>query len=461
MTGRIALLAFVATATAAGAPGEVVRVEHHDPNALPSRGPANALVTIEMFFTPGAGSHTSAFRYLQKLQAQHPARIRLIYRVLAGNGTVRLPYAALEAHAEGKFFEFMTELENELYPPPPKAPIQLNDQALLDLGRNIGIDPQRLALAITKPPEAYQKLLESSDRRRRRKIHGGSLPNALFNGQPPKTQLSALGPNDLEAEYLRARDLAFDLLDRGIDPRPKIDAIDPTSAPNPSELTIQAGEIEEELDTVSSEPLLATPPLQLEGLPSYGPADAAVTIVVLCSPTSSRCRGPLSTARNTQDIYPQSVRVVWAPIFDVNRDDAADLSQLGDAAFCAEKTGTTSDRDELIETASPGWLWIDRVRDEANNRRRRLPVEQLIDRVADKLKVDRRSFADCRARLAGTTVTWIEAARHAGVHTSPATVVGGRIYPPIADPNTLQMLVEGELAPGIIDTYLPTRPTVR
>src|SRR5512140_686429 len=67
MTARFALpLLCGLAATAAGAPGEVVRVEHRDPNALPSRGPSNALVTIELFFTPGSGSHAPGYRYLEK-----------------------------------------------------------------------------------------------------------------------------------------------------------------------------------------------------------------------------------------------------------------------------------------------------------------------------------------------------------------------------------------------------------
>ena len=33
---------------------------------------------------------------------------------------------------------------------------------------------------------------------------------------------------------------------------------------------------------------------------------------------------------------------------------------------------------------------------------------------------------------------------------TPNTVVGGRIYGPLVDPTTLQLLVEAELAPGLL-----------
>jgi hypothetical protein len=93
---------------------------------------------------------------------------------------------------------------------------------------------------------------------------------------------------------------------------------------------------------------------------------------------------------------------------------------------------------------------------------RRIPVEQMLDKVADKLHVDKQAFATCRAAQAGTAIKWIEAARHAGVRTSPSTVVGGRIYPSITDNNALPQLVGAELEPGDcpgcvhLDDYAPT-----
>ena len=85
-----------------------------------------------------------------------------------------------------------------------------------------------------------------------------------------------------------------------------------------------------------------------------------------------------------------------------------------------------------------------------------MTTDQLIDRVADKLHVDKHAFATCRASVAGTTLSWVEAARHGGVRTSPATVVGGRVYGPIVDWTTLQLLVEAELAPGWLGEAAPS-----
>jgi protein-disulfide isomerase len=197
--------------------------------------------------------------------------------------------------------------------------------------------------------------------------------------------------------------------------------------------------------------VLANPPLDVHGWPSYGSANADTTIILLCSPTSPNCGPPKTAARVVRNKYPTQVRVVWAPYFNVANEEAADLSLLADAALCAEKVGTTlEDRDDsrFDDDASPGWRWVEAVLTEANSRRRDVDPEKIIDKVATKLHVDRRAFATCRAQLAGTTVSWIESARHSGVRGTPATIVDGRIYGPVTDLQTLQLLVEAELAPG-------------
>ncbi|HEY5920999.1 MAG TPA: hypothetical protein VIV11_04980 [Kofleriaceae bacterium] len=448
-----ALLVLVVAQPATSAPaakprGGVVRVEHRDPGGLPSRGPLNALVTIEMFFTPGPNSRQQAYRNLERLQANHPSRIRLIYRLVKSGGQTRTPYAALQAHAEGKFFEFMDALN-------AARDTRMPDKDLADLAKKVGLDPEQLGLAVSRPPRAYDEVLEANELRRKQRIHGSpALPSVLFNGRVARTPLGSMGMTELENEYKVAKELAEDLLDRGADRGTLADALDELSEP-PQDIIIQPGPTDEDLGDDVGEPVLATPPLELRGLPSYGPSEAVTTIVVMCAPTSSNCQQPMRAARNIRDWYPQSVRVVWAPYFDLTREDAADLSLLADAALCAEKVGITlEDRDETFgNAASPGWRWVDSVLNE--NTRRRVTPDKILDKTAEKLRVDRRAFATCRAQLAGTSIAWIEAARRAGVRVTPSTVVGGRIYGPIIDHNTLQLLVEAELTPGILGEAAP------
>jgi hypothetical protein len=453
MTSRlvVALLALVIAqpaATSAPRPGALVRVEHRDPSALPARGPANALVTIEMFFTPGQWSRQPAYRHLERLQANHPSRIRLVYRLVKSGGQTRTPYAALQAHAEGKFFEFMDAINTT-------RDMRLTDKELIELGESVGLDPDRLASAMLRPPRAYDDVLEANDLRRKQRVRVQGLPSALFNGRNPSQSVTSLGMNELEREYQTAKELAEDLLDRGADRGSLAMALDERVEP-PRDIIVQPGPTDEDLGDDGADGVLAKPPLVLRGLPSYGPLDAATTIVVLCSPTSNNCVAPLRTARIIRDYYPDSVRVVWAPYFDLTREDAADLSLLADAALCAEKLGIRlEDQDNTFSNpASPGWRWIEAVLGE--NNRRRVAPDKILDRIADKLRVERGAFATCRAQIAGMSIAWIEAARRSGVQVTPSTVVGGRIYGPITEQQTLQALVEAELAPGLLGEAAPS-----
>ncbi len=427
--------------------GGVIRVEHRAPTTLPTRGPPAAPVTIELFFTPGAGSRIAAYRNVEKLQADHPNRIRLVYRIVKGNGNARLHYAVLEAYAEGKFDAFMDALNKSRI-------TSFTDQALLELGKSVGVDPTRLGIVIGNPPAAYDRVLDGNSHRLRQRVRGGTTPNALFNGRRPQTQLAALSMQDLEREYLAAKDAAEDLIDRGADPRALAAAFDAESPPAPASIIVAAGQTDDTVDDVPTIPPLATPALELAGMPSIGRSDAPVTIAVLCNPTSPNCAAAMRTARLTQDVFSDDVRVVWAPFFDVSREDAGDLSLLSDAALCAEQVGTSSEVD-FDSPSSAGWRWVETMLGESSLRRRRVPADQLIDKVAEKLHVDHHAFATCRAQLAGTSLAWIEDARRAGVRTSPSTVVDGRVYPAITDIGTLQLLVEAELAPGFLGEAAP------
>jgi hypothetical protein len=374
-----------------------------------------------------------------------------VYRIIKGTGTSRLHYAALEAHAEGKFDAFMDAINKSRTP-------TFTDQALLELAKSVDIDDQQLAIVLSNPPLAYDRVLEANLRRLRRKVRGGSTPAVLINGRVPRVALGS--PNDLEREYRNALDEAMDLLDRGADPQRLPEAFEAKAAPNPLEIVVPTGNTDDTVDDVPAEPPLATPALDLHGMPSLGFVDAPVTIAVLCSPASLNCAAAMRAARAAQDVFTDAVRVVWAPYFDVGREDAGDLGLLSDAALCAEKVGTSS--DDFESPSSQGWRWVESMLGEITLRHRRLPADQLLEKVSDKLQVDKAAFAACRASRAGSAIAWIETARHAGVRTSPSTVVGGRIYPSITDAAALQQLVLAELQPGDchgclhLDDFAPT-----
>ena len=422
--------------------GSIVRIEHRDPNALPSYGPRGAPVTVELFFTPVAGAN-ARYKQALDLQAAHPTRVRVVFRVITGGGQAMLPNAVLEAQAQGKFDELMTELV-------AARPGGLQRAGLLELGKKIGLDPDRLLAAILE--NRYKAVLDHNEHRMKRRVpRGVSPPILLFNGAVPHTALG--DARNIEAEYKDALTRAEELVDRGADPRTLPRAFDALADDEAAarDVKIQTGTVDDDAEGWPGAPRLATPPFDLSNLPSVGPYDAAATIVIACKPTSANCATPLHVARSVQEMYADQVRLVWAPYFDVASDDAPDHALLADAALCAERVGIAAALD-LDPIASPGYVWVDQMLGEWQRRRgRHVAAGELVDRLAEKLRADPRELAACRARFAGTSVAWIEHARRAGLKASPATIVGGRIYGPITDAGVLQTLVAAELAGGDLD----------
>jgi hypothetical protein len=418
--------------------GHIDRVEYRDPVSAPSRGPTAALVTVEVFFVPGPNMPTSALRLLLQLHQRHPARVRIIYRILKSGSSLLVPSAALEAYTEGRFFEFMDELGRQ------RVPLKL--EGLQDLARKIGVDPQRVAAA--SQSEHYRDVLEANQHRFER-LHGGSTPSALFNAKPTSVALTAITASDLDHAYEEAYKHGLDKVDRGFAPGDLPAAFDADAVPGTPPVVMLVGPDDDAERSPLDHPL-ARPPLRLDGLPSFGQPGvaAAVPVVVLCRPSDPQCAALLRVAEPAERLYPDEVRVVWAPWFDVGRDDAADLTLLGDATLCAEAIG--SNQGEL--TTSPGWVWVKEMYAQVGRTRaKKLAAIELIDAIADKLDVDARALSACRARMAGATLSWIAEARHSGVpRTNAAVVIGGRIYSGLNDQPLIQQLVEAELAPGVL-----------
>jgi hypothetical protein len=348
------------------------------------RGPATALVTIEVFLVPGHTMPVGALRLLQQLADHHPARTRLVYRILKSGSLLLVPSAALEAHAEGKFFEMMDELSKQ------RSALKLVD--LLELARKVGVDPQRVAQTIQL--EHYREVLEANQRRLDR-LHAGNAPSVLFNAEPTKIGLNGFTTAELEREYEVAYDRALDKLDRGVAPRELAGAFDDERIEKMSgtqPVVMSAGMPDDDPDRSPLDHPLATPPLELDGLPSFGKpgVTATVPVVVLCRPNDIGCGGLLRIIESETRLYPDDVRSVWAPWFDVSLDNATELTMLGDAALCAEEVA--SNQGEL--TTSPGWAWIKEMYTQAGKfRGKKLLADKLIDAVAAKLDINARTLS--------------------------------------------------------------------
>ena len=446
------LCAAMPGAAAPSAGGKSVRVEHYDPATTPTRGPVQAPVTVELFFAPqirgGTTNGLPVYRQLEALQQKHPTRIRIVYRVVrrGAQGPMQ-PTLALEAYAQGRFFEMVAALHGQR--------VNMTKDQLLELASKTGLDSQRAGRAIAE--DRYGAVLDDNERRLER-LRGATAPMVFFNDKPLKVSLSAVTERELEIAYEDAYERALELLDRGIAQKDLLAAFDAQILQDVQPLVVTTGPVEEDYEGEVVDHPLANPPLTLSGLPSLGQPDAPrgkpggeaapVPIVLLCRPNDDKCSAMMRIAPKLNKIYRGEVRILWAPWFDVlRREDAAELTLLGDAALCAEQVGSSPDDLD----ASPGWLWVSEMFSQVSRAHgRRSAPDKLIDSVAERLGIDPVALSACRARMANATLEWIESARRSGVVGSPAIVIGGRIYEGLNDEVAIKALVEAELAPGVL-----------
>jgi hypothetical protein len=439
----VAASASASVAVADDAPGElapranVVRVEHRPAGTAPTLGPATALVTIEYFFTPGQQQTRATFSRLTQLQASHPSRIRVVYRIVKRGRELLLPIAAAEAHDQGRFFELMQLLE--------RYSTSLRRDAILDLARQIGMDTDRLQAAWE---DGRHEAMLAANENRHKRLHGKPAPEALFNGVAAVRALGSLEPDTLEGMYLDAYDRAIAALDRGV-PRASLgELFDREAFLAPQDQVLSPGPIDDPdpLEPLAPPAVLLASPLDRRGWPALGPADAPVVVTVLCNLRTVACRNQIALAQRVHDLYDGLVRLVWAPMFDPGAGDAAESTMFNDAALCAEELGA-------------GWSWVEQAINVGYRRAGRpADADKEIDLVIAATELDGGAVARCLASAAGASARVVARVRKSGVKTGPSLVVGGRVYPGGLAPDyrMLQTVVEEELAPGVLEQLAPS-----
>jgi predicted DsbA family dithiol-disulfide isomerase len=435
----LAIVAATMLATgAAAAPREkIVKVEHRAAEDLPSIGPADAPVTVELYFIPGAVQSKGPYHALVDLQARHPRRIRLVLRPLSRQGMILVPEAVMEAHAQGKFFELLDAIT--------AAGRSLSKQDILDLAAQVGVDPERVSSAWDD--ERHKDELDANDARRLRH-YSLSVPDALFDGKPVPRPLASLSDTDLENAYDDAYDRAQALLDAGVPRRALAAAFDRDLA-RPTTLFVP-GPVDDDAagDPTPDLPPLAGGPLALAGLPSSGPADAAVPVVVLCDLTQRSCLRQLDTATKVAALFPHDVRVIWSPWYAADAPDSGNLGladAVSRAALCAEEQGA-------------GWDWLAKALERTQRQGARWgPADDAIRAISDDAGADGKAISTClEQRPPDLARRRIEADARRGVRHGPALVVGGRIYTGgVSDARILQGLIEDELEPGLLGRAAP------
>ena len=190
---------------------------------MPSRGPKQALVTIELFFHPHQDTRLPEFKAIEQLQADHPSRVRILYRVLKASSSSRLHYATLEAYAEGRFAAFLEELDK------PSTSVNLTDAQLLQVATAAGMNDEQLAEVLATPPAEFDRVLDDNLRRFKQRFRNNQQ-GVLINGKfISRNDIDK--PGELERVYDDEKEKALDLLDRGVEPRDLAAAFETEEAP--------------------------------------------------------------------------------------------------------------------------------------------------------------------------------------------------------------------------------------
>lgn len=408
-----------------------VRIEHRPAGAAPALGPKLAPVQVELFFLPGATSSRTPLQLALELWRAHPARVRLVFRVLSRQGQVHLPAAALEAAAQGKFLPFMDAVAQRLR---GTALPQIRE-----LAQSVGMDLEQLEAAWQDNRHLEQ--LERNDLRRAR-LRARQTPEIAFSGKLASRPVTVLGSTDFEAAYREALDRAAEARDRGVAEGELAEVLEREALAGRLSTVVALGPADERRDTedLQLEPSssLLTSPVRTSGLPVLRAATApGLPVLVACNPLSVLCYRQLQLAVSVAGLVQDRVRVLWAPMFDPRGRDALVATQVADAILCAEAMGS-------------GWIALDLVTAQTNSRRGPVAsASEVIDDLIEAADLDGRALARCLAELAGASVRRAGELRSAGMVATPTLVVGGRMYPGgVSDSSSLQNLIELELADG-------------
>ena len=349
---KLALVVFLCAATAAASPGKLVRVVSSDLDALPSRGPKDALVTIEVFFRLRIETRWPEFKAIEHLQAEHPSRIRLLYRIEKGPNSSRLHYAALEAYAEGRFDEFLAELETQ-------STTNLTDAQLVQVAVAAGMNTEQLAEVLASPPAEFDRVLDDNLRRYHQRFHGNQQGVLVNGGFVSRSDINKSG--ELERVYASAKEQALDLLDCGVDPSELAAAFESQAAPNPLFITVPNGSPDDTVGEVPAQPMLATPAARSR------PACRRTGRATRARPSSCcACRRRRPTRAGSR-CAPRSSRKRSTPTACASCGRRSSTSRatsqpssalLADAALCAERVGTSV--ADFTSPSSPGWDWLRR-----------------------------------------------------------------------------------------------------
>ncbi|WP_428264185.1 DsbA family protein [Haliangium sp.] len=463
------LLLLVATPARAEPPHprpEITTVSHRPLDRHPTRGQRLAPVTMDFFFNPGDRSSAQIRRHLDALQARHPRRLRVVYRVVAAERDHALAVATMEAHAQGRFDDFLDQVLAARVPP-------RREHQILAVYEALGLDPIPLRAAWSDG--RHDSVLERNEGERKRRTD--KAPSLLVNGDNIG-RAASISFDKLETLYREALEEARAALAHGVPAEHLYTQLLHEHALE------RAAQIPREyagaIDGLSAAEVRALAPVPrllplAPGLTGHdlGPVDAPVQIHFFCNFLSSNCVMLKSALASVRQEFGDQIRLVFHHLFPHPVAVAGeDPEQTGSEAEPEPGRAASSDEDRLelareliaIHRAAlcadeQGRFWdFYRLAYQSPLRHRRRSADERVRALLTKLPVAPARFQACLERPGGDdeVLARVRAARAAGVDHTPALVIGGRLHLGFKSSLELRALVEEVLTPGLLERRLPT-----
>jgi protein-disulfide isomerase len=413
-------------------------IQHRQPASVPVWGLADAPVTVDFFFNPTDYQLPSVWRNLMKLSADHPHRLRIRFHMVDGQW---LAITALEANAQGRFFELMDEVvTNPMLGRTPTRRQELCEKA--------GVDFARVERA-----ELSSWHLDGIDRAKafmyRRRVGGGRMA-LLFNGKQTINTPDRMDPVRLEEAYDAALERAQELVDNGVDPHRVYARLlrDIDLAQPPARIVL--GQVDGFLNR--RRPVLRKErPIRLGALSMRGhrrgPEDARVVVHFFGSMQSRICT---QTARYLEDLrkeFDGEMAYVFHDLYDAEDSSQPSVGLAHQLLRCAEDQGAYWEQ------------WDQHVRQITQQlTRAKHLVQEDMEAAAKGIDIDPEKLIECmgKGRHEVAVDREIAAARAAGITRTPSVVLGGTLYEGSMSQESMRALILEQLLPGVLEEWAPT-----